>query len=218
MITVIRRGLAVTALLFAACDPRVPRLEVVPESVCAGQAVRVTWRAAEEGTPVRIFANAPTLPRLDVGDLANDFRDPTGSMDVVIVDRDTTFTAAVPGGASVSHTVRVRSGERTHLLRFTGECREGAPPYYAPRALGGTGNVLRLNTDASFPVQVIHAGMTFPVPPGGITLRPPLPPLAGDYQIEPALPVSLRCFDAFSNPVEPPPPISLLVTGDCPAP
>jgi len=79
----IKRWLAVAALLCAGCDPRVPRLEVVPESACAGQIVRVTWRAAERGTPVRIFASAPTVPRLDVGDLSNDFRErrerfPTG--------------------------------------------------------------------------------------------------------------------------------------------
>jgi len=121
-------------------------------------------------------------------------------------------------GASVSQLVRVRSGERTHLLHFSGECRPGAVPFYAPRTLAGTGNVLRLNTDSAFPVEVIHAGMSIPVPPGGIILRPPLPPLAGEYQIVPALPISLRCFDAFSNPVDPPPPINLFVTGDCPAP
>lgn len=44
---------------------------------------------------------------------------------------------------------------------------------------------------------------------------PPSLPVSGDYTIIPALPISARCLNAAGLPIEPPPTIHLLVTGNC---
>jgi hypothetical protein len=204
---------ALLALLCAACDPRRPQLWVTP-AVCPGSKVRVVWRAAEPTTPVRIFANRPTTPGLQSGDPGDVWRSATGSMDVVVGDQDTTFTAAVPGGGSVQQTTRVRFGTRSEDLHFTGQCRVGigGPPEYGAWTVSGSGRLLRLDTNATRPVEVMHGGAVISIPPGGINLSPPFPPFEGSYQIV----VSKPLCETVPPPVVPE--IILLLFGDCPEP
>jgi hypothetical protein len=222
MRTVLLASLAV----LAACDPRRPHIRVSPETVCAGETVVVSWRADDDrpghpsGTPIRILADRPTTPSLG-SEESNGWRDPRGVLEVMVTE-STTFMAVVPGGASndprePGSRVTVRTGGTTNFLaHFTGECRDGAPPYYAPRTLSGFGRIARVVSNAEVPVQVIHAGESFPVPPGaGIGFPTPILPVAGDYTIIPSLPITMRCVNSAGMPIAPPPPIELVVTGDC---
>src|SRR6185369_5997898 len=134
-------------ILCVACDPRRPHIQVVPQSVCAGETVTVSWRADDHRppahpstTPIRIIADHPTTPSIETGEV-DGWRGPAGAVNVDVTTT-TTFTAVVPGGARSNPpaVVTVRTGGTASFSAFfTGECRDGLPPLYAARTIAGHG-------------------------------------------------------------------------------
>ena len=219
-------SLAVLALVSFGCQPKILIFNAQPSSAAAGPVkVTLNWRiSAGDGT---LSANQPVTPSLDPPLNVN--RQGSKSFEIC---KTTTFKLELPYGGERTVTVTVANACdavqpcANQVLNFTGTCVSAMQgPTYGPQTVNvAPGNLKDLQSDADFPIHVLHAGADIALGANGGPLFPPLPsvPAAGEYQIYVPGQVGLNVCQDATSPVgggqADAPPINLTVVPTCPTP
>lgn len=215
------------AALSFGCQPKIIYFNAQPSSAATGPTdVTLNWKiSAGSG---HLSADQPVVPSLDPPPKVNS----QGSRSAKIC-KTTTFKLELPYGGE--RTVKVTVAKpcdaagtcSNQILTFTGTCVSALQgPSYGPQTVNvnlAPGNLKDLQSDANFPIHVIHAGADIAVGAGGGPLFPlPNVPAAGDYQIYVPGQVGLNVCQDATNPVgggqADAPPVHLTVVPTCPAP
>jgi hypothetical protein len=215
---------ALLAVVSFGCEPHVKYLNVQPSSVVCGTKVTISWRISV-GVG-EMSADQPVTPSLSPPKPVNN----QGSIDVTVI-QTTTFKLSLPYGGEQTATVTVtqpcpKPTCNPQTVTLTGTCfSSNQAPTYTTQNVNvnvAPGNLADLQSDANFPVHVLHAGADIALNAGVGPVFPPLPavPAAGDYTIIVPGQVGLKvCADA-SGPVgggqADAPTVHLKVTGTCP--
>ena len=219
-------SLAVVAFVAVGCQPKILYFNAQPQSVPAGPAnVTLNWKiSAGDG---HLSADQPVTPSLDPPPKV----DSQGSRSVQVC-KTTTFTLEphYGGERTVKVTVAKPCGTGTcgaQILTFTGTCMSALQgPSYTIQTVDASlapGSLQDLQSDAGFPVHVLHAGSDIAVGAGGGPLFPlPSVPAAGDYQIYVPGQVGIDICKDATSPVgggqADAPPVHLTVVPACPKP
>jgi hypothetical protein len=193
----------VLAVIGFGCQPKVLIFNVQPSTVVSGPAkVTVHWKLSA-GTG-EISADQPVKPAL----VPKKGVDAQGSMDFEVC-QTTTFKIEPHYGGERTTTVKVNkpcgSECGNKVLTFTGTCQSAnqGPTYDVQNVSANIGsvNLQDLQSDADFPVHVLHLGSDIALGANGGPVFPPVPPIpaAGDYTINiPGLVGQQVCADATS--------------------
>jgi hypothetical protein len=175
--------IAVLAVLCFGCEPQIKHFTVQPTSTICGGSVTLDWRiSVGDG---ELSADQPVIPSLNPPKKVNS----QGSM-VETITKTTTFKLSLPYGGE--QTVKVTVSQPctcgNQVLTFTGTCfsNQQGPTYDHQTAKANlvAGNLKDLQSDASFPVHVLHAGADIALSAFGGPIGPlPVVPAEGDYTI-----------------------------------
>jgi hypothetical protein len=188
---------ALLAVLSFGCEPQIKYFNVQPASTSCGGSVTLNWKISV-GVG-EMSADQPVIPSLSPAQPVNN----QGSR-VEQVTKTTKFKLSLPYGGEQTVTVTVNQpctcGVQT--LTFTGTCMNANQgPTYTVQNVNvnvAPGNLTDLQSDANFPVHVLHAGADIALNAGGGPIFPlPAVPAAGDYTIVvPGLVGQKVCADA----------------------
>jgi hypothetical protein len=213
--------IALLAVISFGCEPQIRYFNVQPASTTCGGSVTLNWKISV-GVG-EMSADQPVFPTLSPPQPVNN----QGSR-IEQVSKTTKFKLSLPYGGEQTVTVTVPQpctcGPQT--LTFTGTCFNASQgPTYTVQTVNANvapGNLTDLQSDANFPVHVLHAGADIALGAGGGPIILPLPavPAAGDYTIVvPGLAGQKVCADATGpvggGPAEAPV-VHLKVSPTCP--
>jgi hypothetical protein len=175
---------ALLAAVSVGCQPRILSLNVTPPNSGAGPAnVNVSWHiSVGDG---ELSADQPVVPPLDPPKKVYS----QGSMSFQIC-KTTSFKLELPYGGeqTVKAFVSQPCSCGPTTITLTGNCASSnQPPSYITQNVSAgsvAGTLQDLQSDADFPVHVLHAGADIALNAGGGPIFPlPVVPAAGDYTI-----------------------------------
>ena len=192
-------------VFMSACDPAIHTFKVVPQDVCPGETVTLTWTADPGG--LHLSATPATTPPLD-----NESVDSNGTRSVAIGNANTTFSLVVPGAGHREEVVHVYAANTPFTLNMEGSC-VGAQASWSGNFTASSGlKIQSITNNGSLTVTVVHGSTAFPINPGQ-TVTTPFAGLVstGTYN------ASSNAIVGCKNPGEPTavPAITLVVVTGC---